>query len=114
MDSLKLGLMLRNLTTQLEFIRLITVAFDVECYRRLRCLTICETAVGKGSHVLIIARLQTIGGGFPNGEWVSEGGHFMEIWGILSSTTHATERDVGIMSVELKEMLEQEWAGTFI
>jgi hypothetical protein len=51
------GLMFRNLTTQLEFIRLITVAFDAERYRRLWRLTICESAIGKGSRVLIIDRL---------------------------------------------------------
>jgi hypothetical protein len=35
----------------------------------------------------------------------------MEIWVILSSATHATERNVSITSVELKEMLAQKWAG---
>jgi hypothetical protein len=35
----------------------------------------------------------------------------MEIWVILSSATHATERNVSITSVELKKMLAQKWDG---
>ena len=35
----------------------------------------------------------------------------MEIWVILSSATHATERNVSITSVEMKEILAQKWAG---
>jgi hypothetical protein len=31
--------------------------------------------------------------------------------GYLIECTHATERNVSIMSVELKEMLAQKWAG---
>jgi hypothetical protein len=38
----------------------------------------------------------------------------MEIWVILSSATHETERNVSITSVDVKEMLAQEWAWMFI
>jgi hypothetical protein len=71
------GLADQKLTTQFEFIRLVTISFNTKRYRRLRCLTVCASgAVGEGSHVLVIARLQTIGGSrFSGGERVSKGRH---------------------------------------
>ena len=71
------GLADTKLTTQFEFIGVITISFDIKCYRRFRYLTVRDSGgVGGGSYVFIIARLQAVGGnGFSDGERVSKGRH---------------------------------------
>jgi hypothetical protein len=55
-------------------------------------LTICDRgAIGKGSRVLIIDRIQTIDGiGFSGGEWVSEGRHVVVCMRTLLTEKHVS------------------------
>ena len=86
--------MIQKLTTQFKLIGLVAIALDAECYRWLCCFAICDRgAIGKWSRVVIVGRLETVGGcGFPGGEWISEGRHVVYVLvGYRAKSMHQTQ-----------------------